>query len=346
MSVAVDASVALGAFSLDVELRIEESELLAVVGPNGAGKTTLLRAIAGLEPVHEGRIVLGGRTVDDPGAARFVRPERRSVGVVFQDRRLLPASSVLDNVAFGVRARGRRRDAARREARIWLDRLGVAALAARRPRDLSGGEAQRVAVARALASDPDVVLLDEPFASVDAADRHDLRTVVASVQRTRLLVTHDPLEAMALGDRVAVLERGRVVQIGTPDDIRSRPRSRYAAALVGTNLLRGRARGGTVTLETGGHLVAASPLQGDVLVAVHPRAIGLFREPPAGTPRNVLEVTVRTTVVEDERLRIALAGPIPLVAEITRSAADELDVVPGARLWAVVKATELDVYPT
>ncbi len=345
MSVAIHASVGRGEFSLDVELRARPSELLAVVGPNGAGKTTLLRAIAGLEPIRAGQVVLGDQTVDDPHTRRFVPPEKRRVGFVFQDRRLLPALSVLDNVAFGARARGRRRDEARSVAREWLERLGIAALAARRPRDLSGGEAQRAAVARALASDPEVLLLDEPFAAVDAADRHALRSTMAGVNPTRVLVTHDPVEAMALGDRVAVLEDGAVVQTGTPDEVRTQPRSPYAAALVGTNLLRGNARGGVVRLESGGRLVTASSLDGDVLVVVHPRAIGLFREHPSGTPRNVLEATVEEVAVELDRVRVGLVGPVPLVAEITPAATAELDVVPGARLWAAVKATELDVYP-
>jgi molybdate transport system ATP-binding protein len=293
--------------------------------------------------------VLDGAVLEDTAAGVWVPTERRPVGFVFQDYLLFPHLSALENVAFGLRARGLGRAEARRRAAAWLDRVGLAANAGARPRTLSGGQAQRVALARAMVGEPRLLLLDEPLAALDAATRaevrRDLRRHLASFDGTRLLVTHDPLEAMALADRLVVLEGGRVTQTGSPAQVSQRPRSGYVAELVGVNLYRGRADGAAVELADGGRLIAAGDHRGEVFAAVHPRAVALHRRVPEGTPRNVLPGTAETVDVVGDRVRVRVAGQVPIVAEVTPAAVGELRLADGGPVWASVKATEVTVYP-
>ncbi|HZR71050.1 MAG TPA: ABC transporter ATP-binding protein [Burkholderiales bacterium] len=349
MSVEARLRVRRGELDLDVELAIARGELVALLGPNGAGKTTIVHALAGLVALDAGSLRIDGVTLDDPAAGVFVPPEERPVAVAFQDLLLFPHLSAVANVAFGLRARGVARAAADRAAREWLERFGIAALAERKPRELSGGEAQRVALARALALGPALLLLDEPFSALDAEARgrlrRDLRAHLARQPGMRLLVTHDPVEAIALADRLVVLESGRVTHSGTAADIAARPRSPYAAALAGVNLFRGRARDRRVEISGGGTLVVAEPCDGDVLLVVHPRAVALYRDPPAGTPRNCWRATVAGVDPEGERGRVWLAGPPAIVAEVTAEAIADLGIEPGRALWVAVKATEIAAFP-
>ncbi|HEV3497312.1 MAG TPA: TOBE domain-containing protein, partial [Actinomycetes bacterium] len=210
-------------------------------------------------------------------------------------------------------------------------------------------QAQRVALARAMVAEPRLLLLDEPLAALDAATRtevrRDLRRQLAAFDGTRLLVTHDPLEAMALADRLVVVEGGRVTQTGSPAQVSQRPRSRYVAELVGVNLYRGRADGAAVELAGGGRLIAAGDHRGQVFAAVHPRAVALHRRVPEGTPRNVLAGTADTLDVVGDRVRVRVAGRVPIVAEVTPAAVGELHLADGGPVWASVKATEVTVYP-
>jgi molybdate transport system ATP-binding protein len=349
MSLQARVELTLGRLRLDVELAVASGELVVLLGPNGAGKTTLLRALAGLVALDHGRVVLDGQVLDDPAAGAHLATERRPIGFVFQDYLLFPHLSALENVAFGLRARGVPRAEARRRAAAWLDRVGLAGHAGSRPGALSGGQAQRVALARAMVSDPRLLLLDEPLAALDAATRaevrRDLRRHLASFDGTRLLVTHDPLEAVALADRLVVLEGGRVTQTGTPQQVSARPRSRYVAELVGVNLFRGHAAGGVVRLAGGATLVAAGDHHGEVFAAVHPHAVALHRRAPEGTPRNVWAGTADTLDIVGDRVRVRVAGPVPIVAEVTPAAAAELRLADGGPVWASVKATEVAVYP-
>ncbi|MFL6189357.1 MAG: ABC transporter ATP-binding protein [Actinomycetes bacterium] len=349
MSLEADLGLTLGQLELEVQLAVVTGELVVLLGPNGAGKTTLLRALAGLVSLDRGRVVLDGAVLDDLATGEHVPTEQRPIGFVFQDYLLFPHLSALENVAFGLRARGLSKAEARRRAAGWLDRVGLAAHAGSRPRALSGGQAQRVALARALVSDPRLLLLDEPLAALDAATRtevrRDLRRHLASFDGTRLLVTHDPLEALALADRLVVLEGGRVTQTGSPAQVSQRPRSRYVAELVGVNLYRGRADGATVRLADGATLVAAGDHHGEVFAAVHPHAVALHRRPPEGTPRNVWAGTADTLDVIGDRVRVRVTGPVPIVAEVTPAGAGELRLADGGPVWASVKATEVTVYP-
>ena len=338
-----------GAFELDVDLKVEPGEVVAVLGPNGAGKTSLLRGLAGLLPLDAGRVALDGVVLEEPAAGVLVPSERRPLAMVFQDYLLFPHLTVLENVAFGLRSRGTSRPEATSTANRWLERVGLAAEAQRKPASLSGGQAQRVALARALATNPALLLLDEPMAALDASTRvelrRDLRRHLESFGGVRLLVTHDPLEAMAMADRLVILEQGRVLQSGSPADVTQRPRSRYVADLVGVNLFRGHASQNIITIAGGGSLMAAGAADGEVFAVVHPRTVALYRTRPDGTPRNVWEGRAVDLDFEGDRVRVRLEGAPPIVAEVTPAAVRELGLDRGDQVWVVVKATEISVYP-
>ena len=347
----LDAAIetTLGELTLSASLEVDAGEVVAVLGPNGAGKTTLLRALAGLVPVRTGRVVLDGDVLEDTATGRCVPPERRRLGVVFQDYVLFPHLDVRENVAFGLRCQGAPRHQAHAEAERWLARLGLTAHARTRPGRLSGGQQQKVALARALAARPRMILLDEPLSALDVAARAELRRELGDVLRSfagvRLVVTHDPLEARALADRFVILEHGRVVQTGTPAEVTARPRSAYVARLVGVNLLRGRGEGDLVRLPDGGALVAPGAGFGDVLAVIHPSAVALHREHPHGTPRNVWRGVVEGVELYENRVRVRIGGPRALVAEVTPAAVSDLGLDRGGEVWVSVKATEIETYP-
>jgi molybdate transport system ATP-binding protein len=349
MSLEAVVRMDLGTLALDVAIAARSGQTVVLLGPNGAGKTTVLRVIGGLLALDSGRVALDGKVLDDPKTGAWVPTEKRSIGYVFQDHALFPHLSALENVAFGLKARGVRRSEARHRADAWLERVGVGAQAAARPRALSGGQAQRVALARALVLEPRALLLDEPLAALDATARIDtrreLRRHLDAHDGARVVVTHDPVDAMTLGDRVVVIEAGRVVQAGPLVELRERPRSRYVADLVGVNLYRGSAESGTIRLAQRGELVVATDAVGDVFAVVPPRAVALHRREPEGTPRNVLAGRVEHLDVEGDRVRVIVAGPVPVTAEVTPAAVSELELTAGTPVWASIKATEITVYP-
>ncbi|WP_406148165.1 ABC transporter permease [Streptomyces anulatus] len=320
---------------------------IAVVGPNGAGKTTLLRALLGLTPRAHAALRLGDSDVT------ALPPHRRGVAWVPQDGALFPHLSALANTAYGLRAHGVPRAEARREAQGWLDRLGVGHLAHRKPAQLSGGQAQRVALARALAARPRLLLLDEPLAALDqttrARVRHTLRGHLADFGGVCLIVTHDPVEAVSLADRVLVLEDGRVLQDEPPAEVTRHPRSPWVARMLGRNAWPGTATADGLALEGGGHLVVAEPLPAgsDALAVIAPEAVSVHRERPTGSPRNVWPGTVREITSGGSRLRLLItsAEAPDLVAEITPGAAAELGIADGSTVWTSVKATEATVVP-
>ncbi len=330
---------------VDVRVSAGPGEVVGVVGPNGAGKTTLLRVLAGLEPGGPGTsISVGGESVES------LPPHRRPVTYVASDLMLFPHLSVVDNVAFGLRARGERRRPADRAARGQLDGLGIADLAGRRPTELSAGQAQRVALARALALRPQVLLLDEPLAALDAATRIDvrarLREDLEDFGGVTLLVTHDPVDASALADSLVVLEEGRVVQRGTPREVARQPRTPYVARLVGLNLLSGLASGVRVRLSSGVDVVVAESAHGPVMVAFPPTAVAVHRQRPEGSPRNVFPGTIEGFEPHGERVRLDVGGPVPVLADVTADAFSALGLARGIEVWISVKAVEAVVYPT
>jgi molybdate transport system ATP-binding protein len=357
MSLQIDVEARRGDFSVKAAFEAASSETVALLGPNGAGKSTLIATLAGIDPPASGRIELDGQILDDAAAGRHLPPERRPVGVVFQDRLLFPHLSAIDNVSFPLRARGVGRRRARSSAADLLARLGLAERAQARPAELSGGEAQRVALARALIHEPRLLLLDEPLTSLDVRARTQVRTMVRrelnAFPGVRLLVTHDPMEAMSLADRMVLVEDGRVTQIGTPAEVRAAPRTPYVAELVGVNLFTGRLEpleagaGRIVTPE--GDVVVAWPAEMEgafdpVMGLLRPADVSLHLRPPEGaSARNVLEGIVSSISMEGERARVRLDTSPPLVAEVTLGSVERLGIREGTRLWASFKAVEVRV---
>ena len=348
MSLAAAFAVRRGAFDVGLELAVADGEVLALLGPNGAGKSTVLRVLAGLLRPARGSVRVDGVVWDDVAAGVHLPAHRRAVGMVFQDHLLFPHLSALDNVAFGLHARGMRRADARGMAAEWLSRVGLDGLGDRRPGGLSGGQAQRAALARALVGDPGLLLLDEPLSALDArtrlAVRSELRRHLAEYAGSAVLVTHDPVDAMALADRVVVLEEGRVVQAGSPAEVSRRPRTDYVARLVGLSLLPGTGAGSTVRLDGGGVVAVAEEAAGPVFAAIRPESVALYLARPEGSPRNVWPARLAGATPHGATVRCELDGEVPLVADVTAAAFAELGLAPGASVWATVKASEIAVY--
>jgi molybdate transport system ATP-binding protein len=304
---------------VEAAFTVEPGEVLAVIGPNGAGKSTLLHALAGLVDV-EGTARLGGVDL----LALPVR--QRRVGLVFQGQLLFPHLTALDNVAFGLRARGGSRTAAEATAREWLERFGIADLAGRRPGQLSGGQAQRVAIARALATEPDVLLLDEPFTGLDVSVQMALRIELGRHLRdfpgVVLLVTHDAIDALTLADRVLVLDEGRVAQVGPPAEVAAEPRTSHVARLVGLNLVA----------------------DGEDLLAFTPDAVVVSLAEPQGSTRLRWRGQIATLAPHGDAVRLLVHASPDLLADVTPAAATELGLLPGTEVWLSAKQTAVSRY--
>ncbi|WP_116451975.1 ABC transporter ATP-binding protein [Blastococcus litoris] len=346
MTLEAEVVVQRGTLAVAAGFAVGSGEVLALLGPNGAGKSTLVRVLAGLLRPDAGRVAVDGVVWDD--GATHVPAHQRSLGMVFQDALLFPHLSVGDNVSFGLRTRGVGRQARRSTAEEWLARVGLDGLGETRPAELSGGQAQRAALARALAVDPAVLLLDEPLSALDARTRlvvrAELRRHLAEFAGSTVLVTHDPVDAMALADRVVVVEEGRIAQAGTPDEVSRRPRTDYVARLVGLSLLAGTAEGRTVRLDGGGAVAVADEASGPVFAAVRPESVALYPARPEGSPRNVWRVRLVGATPHGATVRCELAGEVSLVADVTATSFAELGLAPGAEVWATVKASEVAVY--
>ncbi len=324
----------LRSFRLEVALEVG-AETVALVGPSGAGKTTVLRAIAGLFRPEEGMVAVDGRVWLDTEHGVDLPPERRSVGLVFQEYALFPHMTVAENVAYGGRQR----------VPELLETLGLARLARARPGELSGGERQRVALARALARDPSVLLLDEPLSALDvhtrAHVRAELRELLRRLRLPTIVVTHDFEDAAALGERIGVIVEGRIVQLGTAADLIAAPASPFVAEFAGLNLMPGvaRARGDgltEVTLADGTLILSTDPGEGPVGVVVYPWEVALARSAPVDSTQNHVRGPISTVVPVANRVRVRVG---PLTAEITASSAKRLGLEPGQTVVASFKAT-------
>lgn len=328
-----------GDLELEVGLSVEPGETVALLGPNGAGKTSLLRVLTGLLPLSSGHLNLSNHATDIPEAGVFVEPHRRPIGWVPQDRLLFPHLTVRQNVGFSPRSTPER-------VGQLLESLSISDLAAKRPDECSGGQAQRVALARAIAAEPEILLLDEPSAALDIDSKHLINSLLEDHgDRATLLVTHDPVEAATMADRIVILENGRVTQSGNLADVRTRPLTRYAASLAGLNTIAARATGKTATTEDGVVVVLGEPASGPVQLVVPPVAVALHRSAPDGSPRNVWEATVAELQPAFDRVRVVLTGALPIVAEVTPASVDALSLAPGVTVWAAVKATEISAHP-
>ena len=331
-----DFTLPLRAFAL--ELALDVSRTLALVGPSGAGKTSALRVVAGLVEPERGRVSLDGEHWLDTGRGLSLPPERRRVGLVFQDYALFPHLSVRGNVAYG---------AGGRPVGELLERFRIGHLAAASPTELSGGERQRVALARALARDPAVLLLDEPLAALDAHTkaevRHELAELLRELALPALLVTHDYEDAAALADDVGVIVDGRLRQLGPPAELVARPRDAFVASFTGANLLRGRARRGdgaltAIRLESGEDLYSADEAEGEVGVVVYPWEVSVARThaPNADSALNVVRGEVGSLVEVANRVRVRVG---PMTAEVTAASAERLELARGGVAYATFKAT-------
>jgi molybdenum ABC transporter ATP-binding protein len=351
----VEAKSRLGDFALDVSFTAEGGRCLALAGPSGAGKSTVLRIIAGLLRPDSGVVRCDTDVWLDTGARVDLPPERRGCGYVFQDYALFEHLTAWENVAYGLRRLPRRER--RRRAEALLERFGLAGRAGARPRTLSGGERQRVAVARALAREPRVLLLDEPLSALDATTRaaagRELAGVLRDVDAPAILVTHDFTEAAALGDRVAVLDAGRVIQQGTAGELAATPASAFVADFTGAVVLTGTARPGAqgltlIDVDGGGELTSTHPGSGRVAVGVYPWEIVIEpgAAPASGSARNHVTAEIVSMTAVGGRVRLGLAAGQPLVAELTEAAVDELGLRTGLRVTASWKATATRIIAT
>jgi molybdate transport system ATP-binding protein len=353
----VEVEKRLGSFTLQASLEVPDSSVIVVVGESGSGKTTLLRLIAGLVVPDRGRVAIGARALDDAAAGLHVPARERPVGYVPQDYALFPHLSVEENVGFGLRARGERGGVLRARAGRALARLGVESLAGRKPHQLSGGQQQRVALARALVLEPEILLLDEPLAALDLPTRRTVRgellRLLGELECVSVYVTHSPAEALAFGERIAVLEGGRVTQLGPRAELLQKPRTRYVADFLGTNLFRARVARSTgdglahLATDGGEILAAATDLGEEVFAVVDPRDVTLSIERPEGSAQNVLNGPVEEIQPEPphgERVRVSLGTRPPLVAELTRAAAERLGLKTGAGVYAAFKATGVRLF--
>ena len=288
-----------------VSFAIERGEIFALLGPSGSGKTSTLRVIAGFERAGGGRVVLDGRVIEGDGA--FVAPEHRNVGFVFQDFALFPHLSVIENVMFGLHALSR--SDRRRRAQEILERAQLVEHAERLPRQLSGGQQQRVALARAMAPRPHVILMDEPFSSLDPELREDARNKIQHVFReyamSAVFVTHDQAEALGFADRIGVMRAGRIEQIGTPEELYNRPATRFVAAFIGgANILPGVGHGNSVRTSIGPVPVDRAT-EGSVTIALRPEHLELL-PPSPGEPSG--RIASRSFHGHDLTLRVEFAG--------------------------------------
>lgn len=340
-------------FTLRAELAVAPGEVLAVLGPNGAGKSTLLSVLAGLLAPDRGRIELDGDVVLDTDRGVGVPTHRRGVGLLAQSAMLFPNLTARENVAFGPRAAGVRRAAARAAADRWLSEVDAVGLADRRPGQLSGGQAQRVALARALAAEPRLLLLDEPLAALDVDAAPAMRGLLHKVLRQQgkptVLVTHDVLDAVVLADRLVVLLDGSVVEQGPTRDVLARPREAFTARVAGLNLLPGTAREDGIAF---GDIVVsgrvAEPVDGaEPAAAVFaPTAVAVHREPPRGSPRNAIPVRLAALEPRGDVVRVrGVVRGCSLAADVTPAAVADLGLVPDEEVWFVVKAAEVAIHP-
>jgi molybdate transport system ATP-binding protein len=342
----VEAATRLGALALEVALEVPAGSCVALAGPSGAGKTTVLRIVAGLLRPERGAVACGDAVWLDTARGVDVPPERRRCGFVFQDYALFGHMPAWRNVAYA--------GVSRERALELLDRFGLAGRAGAKPAQLSGGERQRVAVARALAREPDVLLLDEPLSALDPRTRAAATRELASVLRESgvpsLLVTHDFHEAAQLGDRVGVLDQGRIVQLGAAAELSARPASGFVADFTGAVVLTGVARPGAdgvtlVALDGGGTVTSTDSAEGPVAASVYPWEIVLEPDAAPGSAQNHLPVEVVSVTVIGGRARIGLTAGQPLVAEVTTAAVRELALAPGARVTATWKAAATRLAP-
>lgn len=341
-------TVDLGSFLLrEIDLTIEKGEYFIILGPTGAGKTILLESIAGLYPTKSGEVWLDGREVTS------VEPEKRGIGFVYQDYVLFPHLSVRDNLVFGLKQRRRSKEELQRAVDWLADLLGIRHLLERRPDTLSGGERQKVALARALSVGPEVLLLDEPLSALDPQTREsmqqELRRLHGQLQSTIIHVTHDFEEAIALGQRIAVLNDGRILQVGVPEEVFRHPNSEFVARFSMTRNIFA----GEVTENTSGATVfstgetefeVVSEARGKLHTSIRPEDILVSREPVVSSARNSLRGTVSAVSDRGSTVYLTVSTPLEFVCMVTRRSFDEMELEKGGVVYITFKASSVHVF--
>jgi len=340
--------VNLGDFLLQsINLDIKQGEYFIILGPTGAGRTVLLEAIAGLYPVLEGEVWIGGNEITD------LSPEKRGIGIVYQDQALFPHLSVEENIAFGLKMRKRTKDEIKSRTDAIAEVVGILHLLKRSPATLSGGEKQKVALARALVTEPKVLLLDEPLSALDPETREmmqgELREMHRKVMVTIIHVTHDFEEALTLGHRVAVLNDGCIAQMGTPEEFLRQPSSEFVARFaLSRNIFSGRVVGiedGCALIDIGGtKLRATTETKGEVRLSLRPEDILISREPLQSTARNCFEGVVSDIADRGSVIYVTVTLPPDFICIITRQAFDELRLRKGVEVWITFKASAIHVF--
>jgi len=340
--------VALGGFLLeDIDLEIEQGEYFIILGPTGAGKTVLLEAIAGIHPVVQGEVWVGDREVAK------LNPEKRGIGIVYQDQVLFPHLSAEKNIAFGLKVKKHPKQEIKAKVEAMAGMLGIGHLLERKPETLSGGEKQKVALARALVTEPKVLLLDEPLSAVDLETREQMQRELKEVHRrvgvTIIHVTHDFEEAVALGHRVAVLNQGRIAQVGTPEEVLRQPASEFVARFaLSRNVFAGEAQDGELgrsTIAVGEtKLIATTDLRGKVHLSLRPEDILLSKEPLRSTARNSLPGVVTNIADRGAVIYVTVTVPPDFISLITRQSFEELELRKGVKVWITFKASAIHVF--
>lgn len=343
-----DLSVDLGEFVLkNITLAIKEGEYFIILGPTGAGKTVLLESIAGLYPIKSGEIWLRGKEVTG------VEPEKRKISIVYQDHVLFPHLSVRNNIVFGLKMN--KVTAAEQDNRVnWVaELLGIGNLLHRKPDTLSGGEKQKVALARAIATRPELLLVDEPLSALDPETREtvqqELRRLHQALGITILHVTHDFEEAIALGSRIAVIGEGSLMQVGTPEEIFRHPNSEFVARFAMTrNVFLGKAEkqsnGDTVFEVDGTEFVIAADVEGTYHASIRPEEILISTEPIRSSARNCFPGTITQIQDKGSTLYITVNSPPELSCLVTRHSFEELELRKGKRIYVTFKATSVHLF--
>jgi molybdate transport system ATP-binding protein len=359
----LDVAVAVGGRGVDLAFRVGAGEVVAVLGPNGAGKSTAAAVIAGVLRADRAVVRVGRRTLTDTATGVEVAVHHRRVGLLAQEPLLFPHLTALGNVEFAARRLGGGRAAARTRARDWLARVDAGELAERKPAALSGGQARRVALARALAAEPDVLLLDEPLSGLDVSAASSVRTVLRTVIRREgagagrpvLLITHDLLDVLALADRVLVVESGQIAEEGSVAAVMGAPRSSFGARFAGVNVVRGGLVGPAAVRGPDGiiwHGITAEPLgrgpDSHAIAVFSPASVAVFRERPQGSPRNSVCLRVAALEVIGSAVRVRADeqadGAPGIAADITAESVAELRLSVGLTAWFTVKAQEIRLH--
>ena len=340
--------VELGKFALnDINMTIADGEYFIIVGPTGAGKTVLLETIAGLNPVKKGAIWLKDREITDQ------KPEKRGVSIVYQDHALFPHLTVRDNILFGLKLR-KKTSRELSAAQEWLaDLLNISHLMNRKPRSLSGGERQKVALARALSTRPDVLLLDEPLSALDPETREavqeELRKLHRTLKNTIIHVTHDFEEAMALGTRVAVIGEGQLRQVGTPEEVFKHPNSEFVARFVmARNILEGvaekRNNDYTVFRVDGMELLSTSAFEGACRASIRAEDILISRKPVAGSLTNCFPATITQIVKKGWIFNVTISLPLEITCLVTRRYFEETKLEIGQQVYLIISPTSVNLF--